>query len=195
MLFFATGDEPTNKNLQRLDHLANNACYGDADRMDEWLSAVIQSKSLLPRVAAKHFTGFYHLGDRHYHMSGERRDKAWSELASELRCHVDAAYNDPLLQKDGPDGLPDLSDRPETLGERVGVLARQLGNALEGTSEFKRILEEIGSIAVGEVRSDVQQLRTLLSCKRREEDHDYWVTRHITHMEQVAGQQHHLPGR
>lgn len=195
MLFFATGDEPTDKNLQRLDHLANNACYGDAERMNEWLSAVIQSKSLLPRVAAKHFTGFYHIGDRHYHMSAELRDKTWSELANELRRHVDAAHNDPLLRKDGPDGPPDVSDRPETLGERVGALARQLGNALEGTSEFNQILAEIDSIAVGEVRSDVQQLRSLLSRRRREQDHDYWVTRHIMHMGQVACQQHHLPAR
>lgn len=195
MLFFATGDEPTDKNLQRLYHLATNACYGNAERMNEWLCAVIQSKSLLPRVAAKHFTGFYHIGDRHYHLTAERRDELWSQLANELRRHVDAAHNDPLLQKDGPAGAPDTTDHPQTLGERIGALVEQLENVLEGTPEFNRVLAEIESIAIGDVRSDVQQLKNLLSQRRRKPDHHYWVARHIIRIQQVARQQHHLPAR
>jgi hypothetical protein len=195
MLFFSTGDEPTDKNLQRLDHLANDACEGTADRMHDWLSAVIQSKALLPRAAAKHFTGYYHIGNQHYHLGTDARRKKWSELATELRCHVGTAHSDPNLRSDGPLGPPDLSDRPETLGERVGALASQLSNAGAGTSEFNRILAEIEAVAVGAVASDVRQLKGLLSSKRRAHDHDYWIARHIMHMAQVANQQHHLPAR
>jgi hypothetical protein len=195
MPFFSTGDEPTDKNLQRLDHLANDACDGNADRMHNWLSAVIQSKALLPHAAANHFTGFYHIGNQHYQMGTDARRKKWSELVNELRSHVNAAYGDPRLRRDGPFGPPDVSDRPETLGERVSELARRLGKAGAGTSEFNRILTEIESVAVGAVGSDIRQLKELLSRKRRGQDHDYWVARHITHIATVANQQHHLPAR
>ena len=128
MFFFSTGDEPTDRNLQRLDHLAKDTCIGDADSMHDWLLAVIQSKAMLPRLASKHFTGFYHIGDQHYRMKAEASRHKWFELAQELRCHVDAAHSDLYLRRDGPFGPPDVSDRPETLGERVGALSTQLGN-------------------------------------------------------------------
>jgi hypothetical protein len=195
MLVFSTGDPPTDYNLRRLDHLASDTCEGRPARIYDWLSAVIQSVTLLPRVAAQHFTGGYYIGEQLRLMGADARREKWSELVAELRGHVDAAHSDPRLRLDGPFGPPDVSGRPETLGERVCELVGQLRRANAGTLEFTRTLEHIESIAVGDVAYDVKQLRELLSCKRRDQDHDYWVVRHIGHMVLVADQQHHLAVR
>lgn len=195
MLYFSTGDHPTDHNLNRLDHLASVDRFdGDPEQMHGWLVAVIQSIRALPRVAATHFTGYYSLGNAHFEMSAERRAATWRKLAEELREHVNAAHADPALRSDNPLGAPDVSDRQQSRGERLTALCDKLDRASWGTREFDGILAQINSDAIGDIRSDVAQLKRL-SARRRISDldeHRYWITRHIAHIRLIADQLHHL---
>jgi hypothetical protein len=195
MLYFCTGDHPTDHNLSRLDHLASLDRFdGDAEQMHGWLVAVIQSIRALPRVASTHFTGYYFLGDAHFKMSAERRIATWQKLVAELRDHVDAAHADPALRSDNPHGAPDVSDRHESLGERLIALCDRLDRASWGTSEFDNILAEIGADAVGDIRADVRELKKLSARKRVPDlgEHRYWIVRHIGHIRMIADRLHHL---
>lgn len=195
MLYFSTGDHPTDHNLQRLYHLASLERFDDdPERMNDWLNAVILSIRALPKAAAKHFTGSYYLGDSHFHMSAARRAASWRRLVDELRDHVTAANVDPELRCDGPNGPADLSDRRETLGERITELCQKLQRASWGTQEFDAVLGTIDSLAIGDVRSDVAELKKLSSRKRIMDmsDHQYWIARHIAHIRLVASRFHHL---
>jgi hypothetical protein len=50
MLYFSTGDQPTDHNLGRLGHLASCDHFdGNAEQMHQWLIAVIDSIDSLPR--------------------------------------------------------------------------------------------------------------------------------------------------
>ena len=139
MLYFSTGDHPTDHNLNRLDHLASLDRFdGDAEQMHGWLVAVIQSIRALPRVAATHFTGYYFLGSTHFEMGAERRAETWRKLAVELREHVNAAHADPTLTSNNPLGAPDVSDRRQNRGERLIVLCDKLCRVSWGTPEFLR---------------------------------------------------------
>jgi len=115
-------------------------------------------------------------------------------LVAELRDHVDAAHADPSLRSDSPNGAPDMSDRRESRGERLIALCDKLDGASWGTSEFDSILAQIGSDAVGDIRSDVAQLKKLSARKRIPDlsEHRYWVARHIGHIRMIAEQLHHL---
>lgn len=198
MLYFSTGDRPTDFNLERLSHLASLDRFDDgAERMNDWLGSVITSISALPKAAAKHFTGYYFLGDSHFNMSAELRAASWRRLAEELRGHVAAAHSDPALKRDGPHGDPDVSDRRETLGEQIETLCDKLQNASWGTREFDAILAAINAVAIGDIRSDVAELRALSSRKRISDlsNHQYWIARHIAHIRLIAGRLHHLGAR
>lgn len=195
MLYFSTGDHPTDHNLNRLDHLASLDRFdGEAEQMHGWLVAVIQSIRALPRVAAIHFTGYYFLGNAHFEMSAERRAVTWRKLAEELREHVNAAHADPALRLDNPLGAPDVSDRRESRGERLISLCDKLDRASWGTPEFDRILAQISNDAIGGIRSDVVRLKKLSTLKRISDlgEHRYLIARHIGHIRLVADQLHHL---
>ncbi len=195
LLFFSTGDQPTDHNLQRLSHLASNDRFDDnPELMHTWLCAVIQSIKALPSIAAKHFTGYYFLGDWHFHITAEQRTTKWQQLVEELRGHVAAAHADPSLKQ--ADGSPahGVSARKKTRGERILALCDKLGHASWGTQEFDRLLSEIAALGDSNVRSDVAALKRLSSRRRIAslEDHNYWIARHISHMRIVAGRLHHL---
>ena len=195
MLHFSTGDHATDHNLQRLSHLASRDRFDDdPEQMHQWLLAVIGSVEALPAVARVHFKGHYFLGDSHFRLSGERRIAEWRKLVEELNDHVTAAHADVSLRADGVNGRPDLSDRRETLGERIIALCEKLEQASWGTAEFDRILGQISAIAVRDVRSDIAELKRLSSRKRIPDvsEHRYWIVRHISHMRLVADQLHHL---
>lgn len=195
MLYFSTGDNATDHNLWRLSRLASLDRFdGDADHMHMWLIAAISSIKMLPKIAARHFTGYYFLGDSHFRMSPEHRATTWQQLVEELREHVHAAHMDSTLKRDGLAGPPSVSDRPETRGERILVLCEQLDKASWGTSEFERILSQLGAIAVGEIRADVAELKRLSGRKRISDlaDHQYWITRCIQHIRITASSLHYL---
>lgn len=195
MLYFDTGDHPTDHNLNRLNHFASFDRFdGDAEQMHGWLTGVMESIRALPKAAAAHFTGYYFLGDSHFRMQADRRAEAWRKLVEELRGHVAAAHADPALKRNGPNGHPNVSDRRETRGEKIIALCEQLEKESWGTQEFDGILARIDSIAVGGVRSDVAALKKLSARKRIPDvsEHRYWIVRHISHMRLVADQFHHL---
>jgi hypothetical protein len=195
MLYFNTGDHATDHNLQRLSHLASLDRFDDdPEQMHSWLIAVIDSVRALPKVAATHFKGHYFLGDTHFRMQADRRIEMWRKLVGELWEHVAAAHADPILKRDCPNGPPDMSDRGETRGEQIIALSEQLEKASWGTREFNGILARIEAIAVGDVRSDVAELKRLSARKRIPNvgEHRYRIYRHISHMRLVADQLHHL---
>lgn len=195
MLYFATGDDATDHNLRRLDHLASLDRFdGDAEQMHGWLIAAMDSTTALPKVVARHFTSYYFLGDAHFRASSEHRADIWRRLVAELRTQVDSAFADPDLKRDGPNGRPSVADRRRTLGERIIALCDELETASWGSSAFTAILARIDAIAVVDVRGDISELRRLTVRKRIADvrDHEYWIYRHIQHMRLVAAQLHHL---
>lgn len=162
--------------------------------MHDWLCAVIQSIEALPKVAAAHFTGYYHLGDAHFHMDKERRTSKWRKLIEELHTHVCAARTDPSLQGDGLGAAAHLSERRETRGERIITLCDQLSRLSWGTSEFDRLLSRLSALGEHSIRSDISELKRLSSRKQiaNFEDHNYLVARCISHMRHAADRLHHL---
>ena len=195
MLHFSTGDRATDHNLQRLSHLASRDRFDDnPEQMHPWLIAVIDTIEALPAVVRSHFSGNYFLGDSHFRMSATHREADWRKLVEELNSDVAAAHADPSLRKIGPGSGPDLSDRRETLGERIIALSEKLEQTSWGTAEFDRILGQISAIAVGDVQSDVAELKRLSNRKRIPDlsEHRYWILKHISHMRLVADQLHHL---
>lgn len=111
-----------------------------------------------------------------------------------LREHVNAAHADPTLTSDNPLGAPDVSDRRQSRGERLIALCDKLCRVSWGTPEFGRILAQISNDAMGDIRSDVVQLKRLSARKRISDlgEHRYWIARHIAHIRLIADQLHHL---
>ncbi len=195
LLFFSTGDQPTDHNLQRLSHLASIDRFDDdPEIMHSWLCAVIQSIKALPSVAAIHFTGYYYLGDTHFCMTAKQRIEKWRQLAEELRSHVALAHADPSLKRDDGGPAKGVSERNETRGERILALCDKLSQASSGTPEFDRLLSEIAALGDSTIRLDVTDLRRLASRKRIANigGHNYWIARNISHIRIVAGRLHHL---
>lgn len=195
MLYFSTGDQPTDHNLQRLNHLSSLDRFdGTPEHMHDWLCAAISSIKMLPRAAARHFVGNYFLGDAHFRMSAEQRADTWRKLAEELRDHVTAAHADPALRHNGPNGPLQTSSRRETRGERIIALCDKLERASWGTPEFDSVLSGIGALAVAGIQSDVSNLRRLSARKRIPDisEHKYSIARDIAHIRLLANRLHHL---
>jgi hypothetical protein len=98
------------------------------------------------------------------------------------------------MRRDCPNGPPDLSDRPQTRGERIVALCKKLDDLPWSSPDFERILAVIEHEAAFGIRADVAELRRLARKKRIKDlsEHRYWIIRHIGHIRQIAGQMHHL---
>ncbi len=196
MRSFDTGDAATDFNLSRLSHLSEHDSFdGDAGRMHDWLVAVIQSIEMLPKAVGCRFRLHdYQIGDLHYQLPSDRRSKLWRELVQKLKQRVDAVAADPVVRRDGPNGPPDLSDRPQTRGERIIDLCKKLDSAPWSSPDFERILAAIEQEAAFGIRADVAELRRLVRKKRIKDlsEHTYWVIRHLSHIREIARQMHHL---
>jgi len=192
---FDTGDAVTDYNLSRLDHLATNDSFeGDERSLHNWLVAVIQSIQMLPKAVAVKFNLYdYAVGDRAYNASPERRAQMWRDMVRKLNEQIDRVIDDESLQRQGPNGPPDLADRRPSRGERIKVLCDKL-EAARGTTEFEAVLSNVEREASSGIRADVAELRRLSRKKRITDlsDHQYWIQRHIEHIRIIADEMHHL---
>jgi hypothetical protein len=118
----------------------------------------------------------------------------WRELTEELQEHVAAAHADASLTRDYPHGAPDLSDRRESLSERIVALCDEMDSASCGSQKFDRILAVLGATANSSIQSDLSELKKLSALKRIPDlrKHDYSVARHIAHIRLLADQLHHF---
>jgi hypothetical protein len=195
MCYISTGDDTVDQNLRRLDHLASNEHFdADPNSMDNWLTSVIMSVKILPKAVQRHFTGYYFIGDLHYRITKEARVLRWKAMVSELKRHCDAAFNDPVLRHDNPQGRADFSDRPKTRGERILELCDQLDADRYGSPEFDSALSKIQHLAAEGISADVAALKKLSAKKRIPDlsEHRYWIIRHVSHIQTIAHGLHHL---
>lgn len=186
--YFDTGDHVTDHNLARLDHFASQAWYGDASTMHDWICGIIDSQKLLPPAVSKHFSkGSYYTGSQHFETDDAGRKRLWERLAAQLKSEVDAVLADPGLKREA---APDLSGRPQSLGERLVKICDQLLQAISKGGDVDGLATRLEHEASGtEVAYNARQIRKLLGRKRipdmKQHPHDLY--RLAYHAKIVAG--------
>lgn len=191
--YFDTGDQATDHNLARLDHLAATEWYGAASHMHDWVCGIIGSLKLLPPAVSRHFqSGAYFIGGQHYSTDDAGRQELWRQLAAQLKNEIDAVLADPALKRDA---APDLSGRPITKGERIVAICDELQRALANGGDSDRLAAKLEYEGGGtEVASDARQLRKLFAKKRIPDSHRHQAEIHrlVYHARVVGRRLDHL---
>uniref|UniRef100_B0T9C3 Uncharacterized protein n=1 Tax=Caulobacter sp. (strain K31) TaxID=366602 RepID=B0T9C3_CAUSK len=187
--YFNLDDTPTTKNLGGLDHLSRQHCRGgDLHTFDILLHAALERFSLLPKAVGRHFDTyrFYTCGS-HERMSDAEREALWKALAQDLATGLDKVLADPLLTRGS--GV-DLSDRPTTMGERVGAICEALSQALQRGGDLNGLAARLSHEGSGtDAGYDGKQLVKLLAKRRVDTSALY---HHVHHAKIVAENLHHL---
>lgn len=157
--------------------------------------AAIETMKMLPDEVGRHFDrGAFLIGGAHDRVSNQRRIEIWLRLATKLANGLDAVSADDGLRA----AAPGADARPQTSGERIDELCRELGAALSAGRDLNGILVKIEAEASGTpVSSDVREMRRLLNMKRIPDVSRWRSDFHyaIGHAEAVARQLHGVPAR
>jgi hypothetical protein len=191
--YFDTGDEVTDANLRVLEHLSGNDAHGgEYGLFDIHIQATIGCYKMLPAAVRHHFRINPYVGD-YYSLSDARREALWSGIAAGLDAGLTAVATDPALRRGGG---ADLSDRPQSMGERIIAACDALMAAVDRGGPRDGPLSDLVLAATGTpARGDADKLKRLFQMNRIP-DYDAWrggVIRAIWHAKDIAHNQHHRP--
>jgi hypothetical protein len=189
-------DSATEQNLRRLESLAQqNGHPGEFETIHSMVVAAIETMKMLPEDVGRHFDqGAFMIGATHDRVSSQRRIEIWQRLATKLTAGLDAVSADDELRTNAPS--PEA--RPQTTGERIEELCRELSAALSAGQDLNTIVVKIEAEASGTaVSSDAREMRRLLNMKRIPDLSRWRSDFHfaIGHAERVAWQLHSMPAR
>lgn len=189
-------DSATEQNLRLLESLAEqDGTPGEFEMIHSMAVTAIETMKMLPQGVGRHFDqGAFLIGGAHDRVSKQRRIEIWQRLATKLATGLDAVSADDGLRGDAPG--PD--DRPQTSGERIEELCRELSVALSDGRDMNSILVKLETEASGTpASSDAREMRRLLNMKRIPDLSRWRSDFHyaIGHAEAVARQLHGMPAR
>jgi hypothetical protein len=193
--FFSTLDEVTNANLATLDHLSKGeARGGEVALFKVHILANIGAYEMLPAAVRRHFNIQPYVGD-YYALSDAWHAQSWTSIAAGLDAGLAAVAADPALQKEGG---ADLSDRPQSVGERIIAVCDQLEAVFDRGGSWETPLAQLSFAASSTpAQGDSDKLRKLME-KKRIPDYGAWrgeVIGAIWHARSIGHHQHHRKAR
>jgi len=136
MRYWDTGDEATNSNLAQLERAGESWPGLTVDDFMNKILSVIDVRKVLPAAVLRHFNfPSLLIGNTASSWSKQRLADETAKLCGAINEGLDRVAADPTLQRGGG---ADLSDRPQTVGERV-LAALKAFEKERGHAEFTKL--------------------------------------------------------